>query len=232
MWDIKTIIEDFFRSKNFQEFINHRYKNTFLRKDARYLYKYIGTDYGIFCIDDMVGTIESSDNDYRIDDMLPTDIVLDIGACIGGFALKSCRKAQHVYAVEPLVSKELRKNIKLNNVQNITVFECSLGIVEYNWKGSKYKNDKYIKQKTLSELINMCGGDVDFLKMDCEGGEWCIKPEELKNIRCIEMELHRHNEKTPKHSVFLKILKDAGFEYEKSMVFSNRTMLIHARRKL
>jgi hypothetical protein len=35
----------------------------------------------------------------------------------------------------------------------------------------------------------MAGG-CDFLKCDCEGGEWQIRPGDLAGIRRIEMELH------------------------------------------
>ena len=42
---------------------------------------------------------------------------------------------------------------------------------------------------TLTEIKNICGG-CDFLKINCEGAEWGIKPEELKGIRRIEMMVH------------------------------------------
>lgn len=45
---------------------------------------------------------------------------------------------------------------------------------------------------TLSQIIDFCGG-CDFLKCDCEGGEWFIKEGEIKNIRRIEMEYHCYN---------------------------------------
>jgi hypothetical protein len=33
-------------------------------------------------------------------------------------------------------------------------------------------------------------GGCDFLKCDCEGGEWLMNPEDLAGIRRLEMELH------------------------------------------
>ena len=42
---------------------------------------------------------------------------------------------------------------------------------------------------TLRQIIGMAGG-CDFLKCDCEGGEWLMRPEDLGGIRRIEMELH------------------------------------------
>ncbi|HNB04239.1 MAG TPA: FkbM family methyltransferase, partial [Methanoregulaceae archaeon] len=34
-------------------------------------------------------------------------------------------------------------------------------------------------------------GGCDFLKCDCEGAEWKIRPVDLEGIRRIEMELHQ-----------------------------------------
>ena len=44
----------------------------------------------------------------------------------------------------------------------------------------------------LQEAINRIGGQVDLLKIDCEGAEWDIfrNPEPFKNIKSIRMEYH------------------------------------------
>ncbi len=41
----------------------------------------------------------------------------------------------------------------------------------------------------LRDLIAMSGG-CDFLKCDCEGAEWLIRPADLRDVRRIEMEIH------------------------------------------
>ena len=42
---------------------------------------------------------------------------------------------------------------------------------------------------TLRAIREFAGG-CDFLKCDCEGAEWLIRPRDLSGIRRIEMELH------------------------------------------
>ena len=68
---------------------------------------------------------------------------------------------------------------------------------------------KTLVGSSLTELINLCGGHVDFLKCDCEGGEWCVTKEELKNIRRIEMELHCIDNHT--HEEYLNIFSDMKY---------------------
>ena len=86
-----------------------------------------------------------------------------------------------------------------------------------------------VKTKTLSEIKKICGG-CDFLKIDCEGCEWNIKPEELKGIRRIEMEVHKVG--FP-FSMMEERLSKAGFSYEvENQPEGNIGLwLIHARRK-
>ena len=43
--------------------------------------------------------------------------------------------------------------------------------------------------RRMGEFAGMIGG-CDFLKCDCEGAEWSIRPEDLDGVRRIEMELH------------------------------------------
>lgn len=234
MWDIKTIIKDYFKTKTFQEFINNRYKDNYERTCPLNVFKIIGTDNALFYLDDLVPSIEGAYADYKIEDLKPTDIVLDIGACIGGFSLNVCKKVKHVYAVEPIVTDRLNKNIQLNNVKNITVLEYALGYnnsIPYsntNYFLSKYNKGKKIECKTLSEIIDLCGGHVDYLKLDSEGSEWYIKPEELKNINIVEAEIHSFRG-MPKLNTFDKILTDAGFKFKKE-ILDKEAMLIHAKK--
>ncbi|HWQ96222.1 MAG TPA: FkbM family methyltransferase, partial [Candidatus Methylomirabilis sp.] len=160
---------------------------------------------------------------YKFYDMQKDDIVLDIGANVGAFSIFISNTVKQVYAVEPALPNVLKHNIKLNNIKNITVFEKALGDGELNieWRG-KHK----ISGNSLAEIIELCGGHIDVLKCDCEGGEWCIKSPELKGIRRIEMEVHNFE---GKHNFedYLKMLSDAGFLYE-YQITSKQIMLIHA----
>jgi len=224
MWDIKTILKDFIKTKDIQEFINHRFKSGSSIIISKKPFKYVATDYALFGIDVNCGTVEQVDNDYSLDDLRSTDIVLDIGACIGAFSLKVCKKVYRVFAVEPLMTEELKRNIELNQTKNITVLSHALGVGEQDleWMGMT----KRINCMSLEEIVKLCGGHVDFLKVDCEGGEWSILPEELVGIRRIEMEIHSFKG-MPKTAEFERILQKAGFDYKKETL-SKELMLIHA----
>lgn len=172
-------------------------------------------------------TIEEVFSEYKFNDIRENDIVLDIGANVGGFSLFVSKMVKHVYAVEPITTHILEENININNINNITVIDACLGkgIVEVNWMSTIKK----IPGKSLSELINMCGGKVDFLKCDCEGGEWCITQDELKNIRRIEMEVH-NLDSSHNFNDYLKTLDQAGFKYTYK-ICKETDMLVHASRK-
>ncbi|MCG2735258.1 MAG: hypothetical protein L6282_02570 [Candidatus Methanoperedenaceae archaeon] len=221
MWDIKIILKDFIKTKDFQQFINLRFKDDSKIIISKNIFKYISTDEAMFYLDDMIFSVEQVNNDYSLEDLRSTDVVLDIGA----FSLKVCKKASRVFAVEPIMTERLKQNINLNNVKNITVLDCALGDreQELEWDG----RIKKIRCLSLSEIIKLCGGHIDFFKCDCEGSEWCIRPEELQGVRRLEMEVHNFN---GKHDFkdFLKILSDAGFLYKHEVFFENKLMLIHA----
>jgi len=117
------------------------------------------------------------------------DAVLDLGAHVGGFAIRAAKYARMVYAVEPVFAEELRANIKKNGMEDkITVLECALG------DGKKERivfdgKEKVVQTYTVPELLKKTG-DITFLKVDVEGAEWAIKPEHLLGIRRIEFEAH------------------------------------------
>lgn len=126
-------------------------------------------------------------SEYRIGDIQSADVVIDIGANVGAFCIRAARYSDHVVAVEPVACGILRENIELNHAL-VKVIEGALGDGkpgEVEWDGTRVPVQTY----TLGEIIGMAGG-CDFLKCDCEGGEWLIRPEDLAGIRRIEMELH------------------------------------------
>ena len=127
MWDFKTLIKDFIKTKNIQEFINHRFKSESEMVIAKNHFKYIGTDCALFHMDNNIIMIPGTDTEYNYDDVRSSDIVLDIGANIGAFSFNVCKNVDHVYAVEPVLTSTLKSNISLNNIKNITVLECGLG---------------------------------------------------------------------------------------------------------
>ena len=125
--------------------------------------------------------------EYRFDDIRHEDHVIDIGANVGAFCIRAARFSDHVTAVEPVSADILRENIRLNKVE-VKVIEGALGDgnpAEISWDGCRAVVPTY----TLRQIIGISGG-CDFLKCDCEGGEWLIRPEDLAGTRRIEMELH------------------------------------------
>ena len=129
----------------------------------------------------------TSVTEYRFDDILPGDRVLDIGANVGGFCIRAARLGGRVTAVEPVTTSLLLENIRANNV-SVQVITGALGDgkqKEICWDNCRVVSSTY----PLMDLITTSGG-CDFLKCDCEGAEWLINPPDLGNVRRIEMEIH------------------------------------------
>ena len=211
---LEQILDKFLKIPAFQRYVNrksnNKYGSTFI------------THNGTSEIDDVY-------SQYKFHDIQPNDIVLDIGANVGAFSMFVSKFTKHVYAVEPMLYKVLEQNIKLNNIKNITVLDNALGegIMKLNWTGC---NEKTVIGKSLSELIQLCGGKVDFIKTDCEGGEWAITSNDLKNVRRFEGEIHNFDESHNLYD-FLKILDEANFEYEYTKPREG-ILIIHARNKI
>jgi len=186
--DIPYILKDLISTKNLQQWINNRFKDDskiIIEKD--YFKGLITKDDLVFNMSNNILTIEEVYKYYQFDDIRRDNIVIDIGANIGAFSILASKFSDHVYAIEPITVEELRANILLNNAK-VNVIERALGngdIITVQWGMVK----KDMETMTLSQIIDLCGG-CDFLKCDCEGGEWYIRKEEIKGIRAIEMEYH------------------------------------------
>ena len=125
--------------------------------------------------------------EYRFDDIRREDIVIDIGANVGAFCIRAARFSDKILAVEPVCWEILEENIRLNRVP-VSVVRGALGDgnpAGISWDGVRVS----VPTHTLGQLIGMAGG-CDFLKCDCEGAEWLIRPGDLEGVRRIEMELH------------------------------------------
>jgi hypothetical protein len=125
--------------------------------------------------------------EYWFQDILPEDRVIDIGANVGAFCIRAARLSRSVTAVEPVTARILAENIRSNRAE-VRVIEGALGTsgtCTCCWDDCSVNVPGY----SLSEIIHLAGG-CDFLKCDCEGGEWQIRDGELAGIRRIEMEIH------------------------------------------
>jgi FkbM family methyltransferase len=164
------------------------------------------------------------------------DIVVDIGANIGVFALyAACKTKNAVYAYEPYPEnfESLVQNIHLNNLDHIHPFrlavtdeigEAMLFLSETCEGHMVYDNiikgklDHYINVPTitLQEIIEFNELErIDFLKMDCEGQEGAILKSTpgiyLKKIKKIVLEFHDALSDY-KHQFIQKILVENGFD--------------------
>lgn len=231
---IRKNLDALLRFKSFQDYVNNRfYRDGYIIVAERFLqgvyYSYAGFKFH-FC--DQLYTIDQAINDYCYSDINSSDVVLDIGANIGGFSLLASKRAKQVYAVEPVYADILRKNIVLNRITNIKVLEAGLGIgthdVTFDLDECK-RRKKRVDLKTLSEILEMVG-KCDFLKIDCEGCEWFIDYRELEGFRRIEGEVHNFDGKH-NFTSFEGILAKAGFKYE-VVRNSEQTYLIHAFKRI
>jgi len=144
---------------------------------------------------------------YRFwNDVKEGDVVLDVGASVGAFSISILdQKPKKVYCVEP--SKKLLKTLAKN---------CSEKVFEYSENPLVYINKGIVDKE--GDKINIFGGEeefsgitfetlikdyniqkVDYMKIDCEGGEYSIFKEEnmnfLKNnVKFIAAEIHLNYE--------------------------------------
>jgi len=123
------------------------------------------------------------------DNVRRDDIVLDIGAHIGAIAIPLAMTARQVWAIEPVWADVLERNIALNGLTNVNVVRAALGSHQGNSSFS------FSSRKADSHTTPFCDllqytGPIDFLKLDCEGAEWTIRPPQLLGIREIRAELH------------------------------------------
>jgi len=163
------------------------------------------------------------------------DIVVDMGAHIGAFAVRAARQAQGgpVYAYEAS-SKNfalLTENRKLNNVGNLYIENSAVsnqrGLMPFYTPsdnrilGSLLQNtSSYIEMVptiTFSDIIAKHAiNQIDFLKVDVEGAEFDIlfaNPEEtLSKTRKIVMEYHEFAGDKRSHRDLVNLLSSHGFK--------------------
>lgn len=237
------LIRDLLKTKNIQLWINNRYKDSHkVIVDSRLFPCVVMTTGEIFSTSPNLLLITQVFQDYIFSDIKREDIVIDIGANIGGFSIPAARLSDHVFAIEPIEIEELRKNNELNG-RKIKIIEGALGngqVQHIKW----LNYSKEIKTYSFTEIKKICGG-CDFLKCDCEGFEWYIKPDELKGVRRIEMELHNFNPSTNNpNSLIENILENYDVKIQQengtfvsnfSMEFNNKqiseVMILHAAQK-
>lgn len=116
----------------------------------------------------------------RLQNLKPTDIVVDAGAAIGEFTVKASMQSQFVYAFEPEPEnfRYLQKNTE--KLRNVKIFNKALSsisgvkpfYISRNWGGHslipKVDNRTVeVETVTLDEIVE----HADFLKVDVEASE-------------------------------------------------------------
>lgn len=157
-------------------------------------------------------------------------VVVDVGANIGAFTLAAARRAKTVYALEPVGDnfEALCENVELNGGRNISLHRLAMsgtdGEAQISVSGTSSSiylrppgtSLESVRTVTLESFLDEQGiGQVDFLKMDCEGAEWDIllktPASVLSRIRHIELEFHNIGSST--HPRMLEEhLARAGFQ--------------------
>lgn len=165
----------------------------------------------------------------------PTDVVVDVGGFIGDFTTYAAKRAKQVYVFEPIPEnfKFVQDNIKLNNFQNVEAYNKGLGNktekitinLEEGELGSCSEFDSlcHHPRKVVCDFLSLKDfikenkiEKIDFLKLDCEGGEYNIlyeaDKEDLKKVQKIAMEYHDVDEKDRNWGGLQSFLLENGFE--------------------
>ncbi len=149
--------------------------------------------YGFYyCYSPYNVTIDECYNEYSIDGIDKNDVVLDLGANVGGFAIRVSNKCKYVISVEPLYHEILKRNIIKNKIVNIEIIPWAVGngkVITINYDGPTI-----IQTHTFEDIIDKIGYYPNFLKCDIEGGEYYINPENFAHFKRLEIEFHQ-NEK-------------------------------------
>lgn len=134
-------------------------------------------------------------NDYeKYFEVEQDDIVVDIGATVGEFTYMILdKKPKHCYVVEPVSAffDTLKSNLQGHPVSFTNAAITKDSVCKIKWDGF----DESVNTLTFEQFIKLNRlSHVDFLKFDCEGGEYDIFSEGnlpfLKTIPKIVGEFH------------------------------------------
>ncbi len=96
---------------------------------------------------------------------------------------------------------------------------------------SKNDNAGKIPQSSFREALARLGGDVDLVKMDCEGAEWDIfeDRDSWKRVQHLSMEYHLWPDHT--HNEVLEVVRHLGFQVREYKPIDNFGLIIASRSK-
>jgi FkbM family methyltransferase len=195
-------------NEHHRKLVDNNLKNIF-KNDPNFAQKDFGFkqdfSWGDLSYEDII-TIEReiiNEKVYRFwEDVKEGDIVLDIGASVGAYTVSILdQKPKKVYCVEP--SKKLLKTLSdncfgktLEYLDNPLVY-INYGIVDKDTdKINIFGGEDAFKCITFKKLIEDYSIDhVNYMKVDCEGGEYSIFKQEnmnflLNKVDFISIEMH------------------------------------------
>lgn len=149
------------------------------------------------------------------------DVVLDLGSSVGPFAKSILdKKPKHIYCVEPSEQEfyTLEKNMKGHNVTCIK--KAISNNDNFNMENEEvYGSNKKIDNITFKKLLSDFDiQKIDFIKTDCEGGEYDVFTEDnlefLKNVKKIVGEWHLRGENKEKFRHFRDKILPSFSEYK------------------
>jgi len=189
---------------------------------------------------------EHFSTDFMKEFIKEDDIIIDIGANIGYYALLEAKLAKkgRVYAIEPVPEsrKILEENIKLNGYNNISVYPYAISnkngtnkmyvYDKKNWssfiKNSSWKIVQEVQTNTikLDDFIRYCiNKKPQVIRMDTEGHEYEIisgmqKTLDSKIPLKLFIEFHPKFMSTEKIEKIIYILKRAGVRVKRIFIES------------
>lgn len=178
-------------------------------------------------------------NDRFLDSIPKGNLMVDIGANVGIVSIYLSPRFNTVCSIEPTPAHydklcKIINGIDVCNilpinkaVYDIDDIEINFNIGEYNsttnsicnWH--EHQSSIQVKTISLARLIDIYG-DIDFLKIDCEGGEEYIIltdidfNENAKHIKSIYLEIHDMNGKTydENRNLYAAALTTAGYKID------------------
>jgi FkbM family methyltransferase len=139
------------------------------------------------------------------------DLVVDVGASVGPFTYSILHKnPKHVYCFEPSIKEFITLN---KNLRGYPVTPINKGISNVNsivQSSQLFGGEHEMEAITFKTFIENYSIDkIDFLKTDCEGGEYDIFNEEnmdfiLNNVKRISGEWHLNTPETKEKFVFFR----------------------------
>lgn len=177
-------------------------------------------------------------------------VIVDIGGGFGDFSIFSAKLFPYarilVFEPNPILYKLLKNNAKRNNIKNITMYPYAVSNnkrIQIDISGEPTKTSMFFDKKKVSKTIGVRTkrlsdiikkDSIDFLKIDCEGGEWDIlsnlSNQELTKIKTISLEYHNQYI-TNLDEKIVKVLNQSFNVFQRQDIFDDQIGHIYATRE-